>query len=289
MNSIFKKSLVLILALVISFTSSTTNLIANAATTGSKSSPHILSLGTSKTVSIPANTTLWFQFESKGAINITVKGNSSDVTIYKKGLFSDEKIGNTLTTSNFDKVYQLNNNSTYLISVYNWSSSSYNITVKAAYNLQKTTWAGGGAWAPVDSAVPYTVICLGKYYIPKESVAELYQAMNEDDYLNLVDTIAGMSLSAALTFIEPRLGISTMTASLIFSAATSPLSFSLVDMSLSSIKSYGGYNASTNKYTKGICYSVYLTAQGYKSYTYSSWTDGVMYGEEGYSGRFTIN
>lgn len=124
-----------------------------------------------------------------------------------------------------------------MISVNNWSSSSYNITVKADYNLQKANNTKGGTWsANSDSAAPYTLICLGKYYIPKEAVSELYQAMNEDSYLGIVDTVAGMTLSAALTYIEPRLGISTLTASMIFSAATSPFSFSLVNMSLSSIK-----------------------------------------------------
>ena len=289
MKTILKKSLVLLLAVIITFTSAT-NFVAYAATTGSESSPYSLSLGTSKTVTIPAKSTLWFEFRAKGAINITVKGKSSDITVYEKTLFSKEKIGNTLTTSSFNKIYQLYNSTKYLISVNNWSSSSYNITVKAAYNLQKTPNARGGTWSPdSDSAVPYNIICLGKYYIPKESVAELYQAMNEDAYLGVVDTVIGMSLSAALTYIEPKLGISTLTASMIFSAATSPFSFSLVDMSLNSIKQYGGYDSSTNKYTKGICYSVYLTVDGYKSYTYSSWTDGIMYGEEGYTGRFVHN
>lgn len=288
MRKILKKSLVLLLAAIISFISAT-NSITYAAT-GSESTPYSLSLGTSKTVTIPAKSTLWFKFEAKGAINVTVKGNSSDVSVYKKELFSKEKIGSSLTTSSFDKVYQLSNNSTYLISVWNWSSSSYTITVKAAYNLQKSTNAKGGTWAPnSDSAVPYNLICLGKYYIPKESIAELYQAMNEDDYLSLVDQMSGMTLSAALTFIEPRLGIGTLTASMIYSAATSPFSFSLVNMSLNSIKEKGGYNSTTKKYTKGICFSVYLTYNGYKSYTYESWTDGIMYGEEGYSGRFTHN
>lgn len=288
MKVFLKRSLVLILAVTMLFTS-TTKSTANAATTGTKSSPYSLSLGTSKTVTISKGSTLWFEIKARGAINITVNGGTkpSDVTIYDKGLFSNEKIGNSLTTSSFDKVYQLYNNNTYLISVNNWSGSSYNITVKAALNQQRSKSLDGGTWVPnSDSAAPVGLICIGKYYIPKDAVAELYQAVNEDGYLNVIDKVLGMSLSAALTFIEPRLGIGTLTASVIYSAATSPISLSLVDLNLDSVKIYGGYNSSTKKYTKGICYSVYLTLQGYKVYTYSSWTDGIMYGQEGYTGSF---
>ncbi len=290
MRVILKKFLVLTLVVIILITSST-NSIVQAATTGSKSSPYSLSLGTSKTVTIPKKSNMWFKFNAKGDIDITVKStNPNDISIYKKGLLSNKQIGYTTTTSSFKKVYHLYNNSTYLISVNNFLSSSYSITVKAAYHTQSTNWANGGTWEPdSDSAVPYSVICLGKYYIPKNAVAELYQAMNEDAYLNIVDRASTMALSAALAYLEPKLGITTLTASMIYSACTSNISFSLVGFSLNSIKSAGGYNSSTKKYTKGVCFSIFLTAEGNKFYTYNSWTDGIMYGQEGYSGKFTCN
>lgn len=296
MKKILERLIVVMLAALVVFTSVTPNTAHAASGRGTKKSPYSLKLGVSESIQIPAKSTVWCEFSTKGAVNLSVQYAKTSfvvIDVYEEKLFSDTKIGYSYIDCNFNRLYEIRKHSTYLVSLTNNKDWSCSVKINASLNQDKVSNALGGIWRPkTDSTFPdasiYPVLCLEKTYYPKEHVSDLYQALSNDNLLNVLDVAVGMTTSAALTYIEAGLGITSLTASMLLSAATSPISLSLTSLSLDAIKEAGGYNSRTNKYSNGVCYSVY-SCNGMAFYTYEPWTSNVMCGEEGYTGNFRLN
>jgi hypothetical protein len=289
-SNYIKKFTAALLLLVLSFSNIISYPTIAYAATGSSSDPYILSIGTTMTKTLATGSTTYFSFKSKGQVDLSVTGNIAvSITVFDNNNNTLEN----LTTSSLSTTYALYSSCTYLVRITSRNSAA-TVNIKASLHRDSTTWSRGGVWNPGNSPNPTNgisgSICTAIIYVPKDNVAEIYTSVNEDAYLNTMDTALTLSMSSALTMISDKLGVTSLGAALLYNAGTMGLSINLVEMNLTSLKSAGGYNSTTGKYTNGIIWYKYIDVSTYTTYyTYSSWVSSTMYGESGYKGTFALN
>ena len=253
-----------------------------AATTGSSSSPYVLTAGTAK--SVTAND-YWFKCKVSGATDFTVTtGVSATVTVYKKTTLSKKQLNTKSSTKSY--TYKLcdasvcSNSNTYLVHVS--MSSSGSISCKVAQHKDSKTRSNGAMWkvkstSPVSSSVQY----LKYWYVPKSAVSTMVTYVSNSKFLDtqskLINGTITVSTAIALSGLS---NTAALAASIVTGLASVQWGADFKQELIDDISSVGGYSSSSNTYSYGVLLIEYVY-DGITFYEVKRWSGGTMYGPGG--------
>ena len=146
-----------------------------------------------------------------------------------------------------------------------------------------------------NSAIYDTNILYLKYwYMPASKISALVDYVDQDSFLDNQKLL----LDGSITAVAIAAGIiSTGTSKVLPSILTTVIGgvggFALTQLTdfktavKKNIRTAGGYNSRTKRYTKGVLLIQYMS-QGITFYEIKTWNNSTMYGPKGWTGNWTI-
>jgi len=265
----------------------------NAATTGTEKAPYALTLGTAKSVS---SNNYWFSFKTRAYVDMKVTtSTNSKVVVYQKTVTGKKQIWSSGVAKSFTPSLSLMSSATYLINVINQQqyivkpgtpTPLTSISCKVSLHQDKKTSAYGGVWTPDGkSPVPSTaLVYLKRAYIPKSDCQKVYDAIENDKYLTVMNEAAKLTIVAGETLLADKLKITKLSAALFYNVACSGISIDFKKMMQNDMKAKGNYKS--GKWGNGVQIDTYLASNGAKCTTIYSWKTSSMVGVAGYKGSW---
>lgn len=259
--------------------------ISTYAATGTEKNPYVLEPGALTSVS--ASSAYWFKCSIEGATEIgTSSSPFSAITIYKKTLFGKTLIKSFTASASNETFsdYQMNSGyNTYLVCME--PSSATTISCRIRQHLDSHYIPIGALWTPNDqSAVPSTqFFTMSRWYVPKEHIGELINAIEHDDFLHYYSLIGQLGIHV----IAAEIGTTTQ----VLAAIVGFFGSSLTDLPAALIRNIKNTADpdGDGAYEKGILMTRMFVDSGI-TYFVSEWREGAaMYGGNGQVGTWVNN
>ena len=261
----------------------------------SGSNQYNLNDGEKKTV---ISSDCWFSCNIWGATDFDiVSSKSANITIYKKTLFG-KKLLKDINMKSFkytlsDSAINTGKN-TYLVRVKLNSSSRISCKINTHTDVFKRS--AGAMWISNSNSAIYdtNILYLKYWYMPASKISALVDYVDQDSFLDNQKLL----LDGSITAVAIAAGIiSTGTSKVLPSILTTVIGgvggFALTQLTdfktavKKNIRTAGGYNSRTKRYTKGVLLIQYMS-QGITFYEVKTWNNSTMYGPKGWTGNWTI-